>query len=289
MTDRPTSTSAVTTWEVDGAALRAAGDSVATEEPLEIRVVIANKAVPVAVTMRTPGADFELAAGFLYGEGVIRSRDAIRTISYCLDKELDVQQRYNIVNVELVSGLDDVDLAPLERHFSITSACGVCGKASIDALALRGQERLTSSLRIEPGVLSGLSGKMRAAQTAFESTGGLHASGLFSPSGDLTLVREDVGRHNAMDKLVGWAVLNDKVPISEAIVLVSGRTSFELVQKALAAGVPVICSVSAPSSLAVALASTYGITLVGFLRGERFRVYAHPERIGSSDREGLPA
>jgi FdhD protein len=288
MTDRPTSTSAVTTWEVDGGALRAAGDSVATEEPLEIRVVIANKAVPVAVTMRTPGADLELAAGFLYGEGVIRSRDAIRTISYCLDKDLNVEQRYNIVNVELVSGLD-VDLAPLERHFSITSACGVCGKASIEALALRGQERLTSSLRIEPGVLVGLSGKLRAAQTVFESTGGLHASGLFSPSGDLTLVREDVGRHNAMDKLVGWAVLNDKVPISEAIVLVSGRTSFELVQKALAAGIPAICSVSAPSSLAVALASTYGVTLVGFLRGERFKVYAHPERIGSLDREGLPA
>jgi FdhD protein len=187
-----------------------------------------------------------------------------------------------------VPGLD-VDFAPLERHFSITSACGVCGKASIDALALRGQERLTSSLRIEPGVLAGLGEKLRAAQTVFESTGGLHASGLFSVSGDLTLLREDVGRHNAMDKLVGWAVLNDKIPISQAVVLVSGRSSFELVQKALAAGIPVICSVSAPSSLAVAVASTYGITLIGFLRGERFRVYTHPERVGSLDREGLPA
>jgi FdhD protein len=284
--DRPAATTAVVAVEIDGDGSRDAPDVVATEEPLEIRVVLGKKTLPVAVTMRTPGADFELAVGFLFSEGVIRSRDAVRKISYCVDRAIDEDQRFNIVNVELAPG-SEFDATPLERHFSITSACGVCGKASLDALRLRGHEELTSSFRFDRDVLPGLDTKLRGAQAVFESTGGLHAAGLFSHTGELGVAREDVGRHNAMDKLVGWAVLNDKIPLSRSIVLLSGRASFELVQKALTSGIPVVCSVSAPSSLAVDVASSFGITLVGFVRGKRFKVYAHPERLGLSDRQSL--
>lgn len=288
MPDRPLSTSRVEALEIAPNTRRVGSDVVATEEPLEIRVLIGGRTLPVAVTMRTPGSDFELAAGFLLAEGVIGSRGAIRRISYCVDRDVGEDQRYNIVNVELASGLP-VELAPLERHFSITSACGVCGKASLEALRLRGVEEVESEIVVEPSVFAGLNAKLRAAQPLFESTGGLHASALFSTSGELLALREDVGRHNALDKLVGWSLLNDKMPLRDSIVLVSGRASYELVQKALVARVPVLCSVSAPSSLAVDLATAFGVTLVGFLRGERFKVYARPERVGSLERESLRA
>lgn len=288
MPDRPLSTSRVEALEIAPNTRRVGSDVVATEEPLEIRVLTGGRTLPVAVTMRTPGSDFELAAGFLLAEGVIGSRGAIRRISYCVDRDVGEDQRYNIVNVELASGLP-VELAPLERHFSITSACGVCGKASLEALRLRGVEEVESEIVVEPSVLAGLNAKLRAAQPLFESTGGLHASALFSTSGELLALREDVGRHNALDKLVGWSLLNDKMPLRDSIVLVSGRASYELVQKALVARVPVLCSVSAPSSLAVDLATAFGVTLVGFLRGERFKVYARPERVGSLERESLRA
>lgn len=230
--------------------------------------------------MRTPGSDFELAMGFLFGEGVVSGRSAVRRISYCVDRDLDEVQRYNIVNVELASDVA-VDLAPLERHFSVTSACGVCGKATLDSLRTRGYSIRDDGAEVDADVISSLPDRLRAAQSAFEATGGLHASGLFSIDGELVALREDVGRHNAMDKLVGWGVLSDMVPFGSKIVLVSGRSSFELVQKALASGVSMLCSVSAPSSLAVDLAREFGLTLVGFVRERRFQIYSGADRVAA--------
>jgi FdhD protein len=230
--------------------------------------------------MRTPGADFELTAGFLFGEGVLKSRQQLRRISYCVDPDVDDEQRYNIVNVEL-SGVSRADLMPLERHFSMTSACGVCGKATLESLRTRGYHLPApgDSTPLEPEVLSGLPAKLRGAQRVFEATGGLHATGLFTPGGEVVASREDVGRHNALDKLVGWALLQDRLPLRDHVLVVSGRASFELVQKSLAVGVAALCSVSAPSSLAVDLAREFGLTLLGFLREGRFRIYAGAERV----------
>jgi FdhD protein len=256
-------------------------DYVATEEPLEIRIVAASgQRQTVAVTMRTPGADFELAAGFLYGEGVLTDPYEIRHISYCVDRDVDPEQRYNIVNVELRARALP-DLESLERHFFTSSACGVCGKASLESLHVRGCALSTErdDVQLTPALISGLPDRLRAAQAVFESTGGLHAAALFTQSGELVALREDVGRHNAVDKLVGWAFLQGKLPLSKHVVLVSGRSSYEIMQKTLAAGVPVVCSVSAPSTLAVSLAAEFGMTLVGFLRGDRFNIYAGAERI----------
>lgn len=257
-------------------------DQVATEEPMEIRVSAGSGGDAgrrtVAVTMRTPGADFELAAGFLFSEGVVRSRDEIRRISYCADPAVGPDQRYNVVTVEL-AGTALPDLAPLERHFFTSSACGVCGKAGIEALRVRSCRPVTSGPAVEAGVLAALPEKLRAAQGGFRATGGLHAAALFDARGTLVVVKEDVGRHNAMDKLVGWALLEGRVPLDDHLVLVSGRASFELVQKSLVAGIPVFCAVSAPTSLAVGLARDFGMTLVGFLRGSRFNVYAGIERV----------
>jgi FdhD protein len=230
------------------------------------------------VTMRTPGSDFELAAGFLYGEGIVHSPDDIVRISYCVDRDVDAEQRYNIVNVELRGGLD-YDLRSLERHFYTTSACGVCGKESLEALELRGCPVIPPGPEVSTGTITSLPDKLRGAQGLFEVTGGLHAAGLFSAEGELIAVREDVGRHNATDKLIGWALLEGRLPLSDHIVMVSGRSSFEILQKCLTAGAPVVCAVSAPSSLAVDVARRFGITLVGFLRGERFNVYSAPERV----------
>ncbi|MDR7517948.1 MAG: formate dehydrogenase accessory sulfurtransferase FdhD [Armatimonadota bacterium] len=257
-------------------------DQVATEEPMEIRVAAgpggdAGRRT-VAVTMRTPGADFELAAGFLFSEGLLRSRDEIRRISYCTDPAVGPDQRYNVVTVEL-AGTALPDLAPLERHFFTSSACGVCGKAGIEALRVRGCRPVASGPAVEARVLAGLPETLRAAQRGFRATGGLHAAALFDAKGTLVMAKEDVGRHNAMDKLVGWALLEGRVPLDDHLVLVSGRASFELVQKSLAAGIPVFCAVSAPTSLAVGLARDFGMTLVGFLRGSRFNVYAGVERV----------
>jgi FdhD protein len=253
-------------------------DYVATEEPLEIRLVLRGEMRTVAVTMRTPGADFELAAGFLYGEGVIKRRDDVRGISYCVDRDVDVEQRYNIVNVELSRDAFP-DLAPLERHFVTTSACGVCGKASLEALRIRGVPELSEGPAVTPATVTALPERLRSAQGIFSSTGGLHAAALFDETGELLCVREDVGRHNAVDKLVGWALLNDKLPLRERIILVSGRSSYEILQKSAAAGVSIVCGISAPSSLAVALAREFGVTLIGFLRGSRFNIYAGEQRI----------
>ncbi len=261
----------------DGRA-RVKSDYLATEEPMEIRLVTGDKRQTVAVTMRTPGADFELAAGFLYGEGIIASRDEVKRISYCVDADVDADQRYNIVNVEL-RGNREYDLRSLERHFYTTSACGVCGKASLEQLELRGCPVVAPGPEVSAETVYSLPGKLREAQGLFEATGGLHAAALFGADGDLLALREDVGRHNATDKLVGWALLEGRLPLSENVVMVSGRSSFEILQKCLTAGVPVVCAVSAPSSLAVDVAREFGMTLVGFLRGGRFNVYAGFDRI----------
>lgn len=256
--------------------IRWISDELATEEPLELRLVAGNEHRTIAVTLRTPGNDFELAAGFLFGEGVIQRRSEIKRIAYCVEE--GQEQLYNIVSVELRSQALP-RLPTLERHFFTTSACGLCGKASIESLSARGLSPVSGDSTISAKVLQELPEKLRKAQQLFDLTGGLHAAALFDLEGNLIALREDIGRHNAMDKLVGWALLEGKLPLAQCIVVVSGRASFELVQKALAAGIPIFASVSAPSNLAVDLAASFGMTLAGFLRGERFNVYAHPERV----------
>jgi FdhD protein len=254
-------------------------DSLATEEPLEIRLVTPHETRKLAVTMRTPGADFELAAGFLFSEGIIERREDIQTISYCVDREIEEEQRYNIVNVTLHHEAAR-DLRELERHFLVSSACGVCGKANLDALERRGLLPISSDVLVNVETISQLSVQLRQAQQVFESTGGLHAAALFDLQGHLITLREDVGRHNALDKLIGWALQQGNIPLTQHIVLVSGRSSFELVQKALAARIPVFCAISAPSSLAVDLARRFDMTLVGFLRDNNFNIYCGAQRIG---------
>jgi FdhD protein len=259
-------------------------DLLAAEEPLEIRVVRsedlgggripAGAAHRVSVTMRTPGADFELAAGFLFSEGLIDGPDSIAAIRYCVEGE----QKYNVVNVVLSPGAP-FDPSALQRNFYATSSCGVCGKASIEAAMGPACARITSDVAVSPDVLLSLPHKLREAQAVFERTGGLHGAALFRADGTLVRAREDVGRHNAMDKLIGAALLAGEVPLAGGVVLVSGRLSFELVQKAARAGVPVLAGVSAPSSLAVELAEQAGMTLAGFVRDSRFNVYAGAERI----------
>jgi FdhD protein len=271
----------------EGGGRRARTDTLATEEPLEIRVAVADglrsgarlddAAVPVSVTMRTPGADFELAAGFLFGEGLIDGAEAIASIRYCTDAE----QQYNVVSVVLARGTR-FDPDALKRNFYQTSSCGVCGKASIDAVLGPACARVESGLVVAPDVITRLPDALRAAQAVFERTGGLHAAGLFTAEGELVRAREDVGRHNAMDKLVGASLLERELPWSERIVMVSGRLSFELVQKAARAGAAVLAGVSAPSSLAVELAEQAGITLCGFVRGPAFNVYTGGARIASA-------
>ncbi len=246
-----------------------------TEEPMEIRAAgPGQEPVSVAVTMRTPGADMELAAGFLFTEGLVESAGEIATIRYC-GLEEPAEQRFNIVTVELRRPFDP---GRLERNFYATSSCGICGKASIDQVEVR-TEPVAPGPLVEPGLIEGLPLALREGQELFDATGGLHAAGLFDADGALLALREDVGRHNAMDKLVGHELLEGRLPAAGRIVLVSGRASFELVQKAAVAGIPIFCAVSAPSTLAVETARRLGITLVAFLRGRRFNVYAHPERI----------
>ena len=253
-------------------------DNLATEEPMETRVVAGGSTQTVAVTMRTPGADFELAAGFLYGEGVICSGAEVARITYCVDPEVDADQRYNIVNVALRGPAPD--MREMERHFYTSSACGVCGKASIDSVRVRrpGGDLAAGPL-VSAETLRGLPEKLRAGQGLFDSTGGLHAAALFTAAGELEVLREDVGRHNAVDKVVGWGLLNHRLPFSDRVLAVSGRTSYEILQKAVAAGIPVVAAISAPSSLAVDVAREFGLTLVGFMRGSRFNVYTGEERI----------
>jgi FdhD protein len=249
-------------------------DELAAEEPLEIRIA----GEPLMVTMRTPGADFDLAAGLLFSEGVISRPEEIEHIAYACGP--DGQPSGNLVDVVLASGA--VETGARARHFPATSSCGICGKASIDAVHARDIHPPSAAFDVDPAVLTTLPDALHASQRIFGRTGGLHGAALFDPRGVLVAVREDIGRHNAVDKVVGDAVLNGQVPLSDRILLVSGRGGFEIVQKALVAGVPVVASVSAPSTLAVQLARDYGLTLIGFLRGSRFIVYAGEQRLSAA-------
>jgi FdhD protein len=278
VTHRPGSKTRTQVWALDGERGRVRPDHLATEEPMEIRLIARGIRHTVGVTMRTPGHDFELAAGFLHAEGVIADRDDIARISYCVDPDIDAAQQYNIVNVTLRPDATP-DLAPLERTFLTTSACGVCGKASLDALRLRRCPVIPSGPEVPAEVLYSLPESLRSAQGVFEATGGLHAAALFDPDGRLIALREDIGRHNALDKLVGWTLLEGRLPLGGCVLMVSGRSSFEILQKSLAAGIPIVCGISAPSSLAVDLAREFGITLIGFLRDQRCNVYAGRQRI----------
>ncbi len=257
--------------------MRRQRDEITTEEPLGIQLRAGGKEQTIAITMRTPGNDYELAAGFLYNEGIIADKRAIATMVYCVDGQQQLQE-YNVLRVNLVAE-QLPDLQQLDRHFFTSSACGVCGRTMLDDLATRALPPLTTAHQITPALLTTLAEQLRAAQRLFASTGGLHAAALFSTTGELLAVREDVGRHNALDKLIGWGVLQQQLPFTEQIIMVSGRASYELLQKCRVAGAAIFCAVSAPSSLAIELAEQFGITLVGFLRQDRFNIYTNPERI----------
>jgi FdhD protein len=244
-------------------------DTIAVEAPLEIR--LGSKAL--TVVMRTPGHDEELARGFLYAEGIIDRADDI--VSIKRPERLTGDEVGNVLDIELRPGARP---PAGERLFYASSSCGVCGKNAISALTVRAPV-ITCPLTITPSILSSLPERLRAAQPTFAATGGVHASGLFSFDGMLELVREDVGRHNAFDKVIGWALEKLRLPLSNFLLLVSGRVSYEIVQKAIAAGVPLVAAVGAPSSLAIDLAEQFGVTLVGFLRGATMNVYTHSERI----------
>lgn len=254
-----------------GAPVEPKDDFLVVEEPLEIRV----HNTPVAVTMRTPGDDFELAAGFLYTEGVVRKPSDIGSLRYC--EATDNPELKNIINVTFADGHKPT-LTHLQRNFYSTSSCGICGKAAIDQIRLDAPP-LRDSAKVKLEVLFGLGEAMRRAQTVFQRTGGLHAAGLFDTNGTLLALREDIGRHNAVDKVIGSSLLNDQVSLQNHILMVSGRASFEIMQKALMASIPIVCAVSAPSSLAVKFASECHMTLVGFLRGEEMNIYAGAGRI----------
>ncbi|WP_405859276.1 formate dehydrogenase accessory sulfurtransferase FdhD [Streptomyces sp. NBC_00090] len=251
-------------------------DTLVAEEPLEIRL----NGRPIAITMRTPGDDFALAAGFLVSEGVLAAAADVRNIVYCAGATEDGSNTYNVVDVQLAPDVVVPDIT-LERNVYTTSSCGLCGKASLDAVRTTARFPIadTPPVRLTPALLSLLPERLRAAQRVFDSTGGLHAAALFTEDGELLDVREDVGRHNAVDKLVGRALREGLLPLERAVLLVSGRASFELAQKAVMAGIPVLAAVSAPSSLAVDLAAETGLTLVGFLRGTHMNVYAGEHRI----------
>ena len=257
---------------IDDGRQQARFDALAVEEPLELRV----DGTALTVTMRTPGNDFELAAGFLLSEGVVESADQIRTLRYCVGD--DETQEFNVLNADLGAGAPGRAVA--ERNFMATSSCGLCGKASIDTVRVRSPFDVTADdVTVSPTILSSLPDRLRAAQAVFNRTGGLHAAGLFTADGELVCLREDVGRHNAFDKVIGWAGLEGRLPLRRHVILASGRASFELTQKALMAGIPVLASVSAPSNLAVQLADESGMTLVGFLRAPAMNVYAGEQRV----------
>lgn len=266
-------------------------DFLAVEEPLEIRLGFSKQGRiehrAISITMRTPGNDAELAAGFLFIEGIIQRLDQIKQIRHCglkIGKAQGVLDRAtalnsNTIRVDLNNDVE-VDLKRLERHFYTTSSCGVCGKSSIEALRT-GTEKIEDSNhpKLESNLIHRLPEILRASQSVFEQTGGLHASALFNTKGELEIVREDVGRHNALDKIIGAKFIAGELPLSDKVLLVSGRASFELVQKALMAGIPILAAVGAPSSLAVELAAEFGMTLVGFVRDKRFNIYTGESRI----------
>lgn len=250
-------------------------DSLAVEEPMELRV----GGRSLAVTMRTPGSDIELAHGFLLTEGVITKVDDVVTARYCDGVDDEGRNTYNVLDVALAEGVP-VPGPGVERNFYTTSSCGVCGKASLDAVRTKTSfPPADDAVLVDAATLVDLPGRLREAQQIFDSTGGLHAAGLFTNSGELLCAREDVGRHNAVDKVLGWALLNQHLPAAGNVLMLSGRASFELLQKAAMAGVPVVAAISAPSTLAVELAEDAGITLVGFLRGDHMTVYTRPDRV----------
>jgi FdhD protein len=249
-------------------------DRAATEEPLEIR--LHNR--PFAVIMRTPGSDRELAAGFLLSEGVLKTPDDLGTLEYCTDPKADHPE--NIVNATIAGGSAESleRLLADRRQVMMSASCGMCGRLTIESLRAEAPA-IRGAWTVSAGTLVAIPDRLRAAQRVFDETGGLHAAGLFTPEGRLEAMAEDVGRHNAVDKVVGRMLMQDRLPLSDYLLFVSGRTSFEIIQKAFIAGIPMVAAVSAPSSLAIELAQDSGVTLVGFLRGQNFNVYAHPERI----------
>lgn len=250
-------------------------DTLAVEEPMEIRV----GGTALAVTMRTPGNDIDLVHGFLLTEGVIGGRDDVAVARYCAGVDEAGRNTYNVVDVTLAAGMAPPQVG-VERNFYTTSSCGVCGKASLDAVQLVSRySPAADDVVVKATVLTTLPDSLREAQKVFDATGGLHAAALFTPEGALLVLREDVGRHNAVDKVVGWAVQSGRVPLRGCVLMVSGRASFELVQKAVMSGVPVLAAVSAPSSLAVDLAVEAGVTVVGFLRGQTMNVYSGQHRV----------
>ncbi|TFD35268.1 formate dehydrogenase accessory sulfurtransferase FdhD [Cryobacterium sp. TMT1-62] len=256
-------------------------DVLAVEEPLEIRV----NGRSLAVTMRTPGNDFDLAAGFLVSEGVITRNEHFSTARYCAGATVEGVNTYNVLDVSLAPGVTPPDPS-LERSFLTTSSCGLCGKASIDAVRTKSAFPVTADpLQVDAELLTSFPEVLRAAQDVFEKTGGIHAAALFDgTTGRMLVLREDVGRHNAVDKVIGWALKEDLLPLTGTVLMVSSRASFELAQKALMAGIPVLAAVSAPSSLAAEFADEVGMTVVGFLRGDSMVIYAGVERITSGER-----
>jgi len=268
------STASASVRAVEGARARERADRLVTEEPMEIRVHgPAQEPAPLVVTIRTPGDDFALAVGFCITEGVIDSAADVATVAYCLPD--DGVQQYNVVTIRLRR---PVDLEAHHREFAANASCGLCGKATLEQVEIA-CDAVAPGPRVARSALVTLPERLRRAQSVFDATGGLHAAACFDPHGELTVLREDVGRHNAVDKVVGHAALQGRLPLADQLLLVSGRMSFEIVQKAAVAGMPVLCAVSAPSSLAVEAAERLGQTVVGFLRGDRFNVYTHPERI----------
>ena len=255
-------------------------DTLAAEEPLEIRLLWwedgQEQRKSIAVTMRTPGDDFELAVGFLHGEGIVTSREDVVDVAWCVEE--DVPQTFNIVTVTLRPDIP-FDITRLDRHFYTTSSCGICGKATLEALEIRGCESLPAGPAVDPAIIQALPAALRRSQEVFERTGGLHAAGLFGREGNLLALHEDVGRHNALDKLVGRQLMAGNCPLDGCLLLLSGRASFELLQKALVARIPIVAAVGAPSSLAVSLAESFNMTLLGFVRPDGFNVYTGTERI----------
>ncbi|MGN6613177.1 MAG: formate dehydrogenase accessory sulfurtransferase FdhD [Angustibacter sp.] len=251
-------------------------DTVTVEEPLQVRV----GGRPLTVTMRTPGDDFDLTIGFLLTEGLIASAQDVATLMHCQDEGDDGRPTFNVVDVVLQPGVELPDVS-LERSFFSSSSCGVCGKASVDAVRVRSPYDLAADTTpVSPAALAAMPDALRTAQKVFERTGGLHAAGLFTADGELLAVREDIGRHNAVDKVIGWAAREGRLPLTGCVLFVSSRASFELTQKAMMAGIPCLAAVSAPSSLAIELAKEAGMTLAGFVRPPRMTVYAGAERLG---------
>jgi FdhD protein len=281
MARKPRSVGLTQVSEWNDGELRRKDDYLAAEEPLEIRL----GDEPMSVTMRTPGHDLELAAGFLFTEGLVQQRNQLTALEIPAQENgsQDGSRTGNVVQVR-ISWDAAPDMEKMRRNFFAASSCGICGKASIEAIRARNLTTPNPDFRLDAEVLLRLPQKLRSAQDVFERTGGLHAAALFDPRGELLVLREDIGRHNAVDKVIGWALLENRVPISDSVLLVSGRGGFEIIQKAIVAGLPLVASVSAPSSLAVQLARELRLTLIGFLRGTRFVIYSGEERIARSKR-----